>query len=92
MLIADEIGVTTKAAITKHDPAICRMAFGKYPSTGCARCAELAAGSPARAGWQAGYYRMKRAQAEQDAQLVREIRAHDCRQAHCGPVCTFGQW
>jgi hypothetical protein len=58
----------TAPAKTKHSPD-CRMAFGrKDPS--CARCQELLAGAPARAGW--GDLRK-----HHEAQRIKAIREHD---------------
>lgn len=58
--------------------------FGRR-EPGCPRCAELSAGAPVRKGWGAA----KRAF---EAAHIAEVRAHDCRAAKCGPVCTFGDW
>ena len=49
---------------------------------GCGRCTELKNGAPAVA-WAPS-------RADIDARRVAEIRAHDCKAARCGPVCTFG--
>lgn len=56
--------------------------FGRK-TPGCPRCDELLAGAAAVV-W--------RSRAAEEARHVAEIRAHDCRKAHCGPVCTFGEW
>ena len=58
--------------------------FGRR-TVGCPRCAELAAGA-APVVWRGS----RRAAAE--AQLIRDIREHDCRKAGCGPVCTAFDW
>ena len=51
----------------------------------CQRCIELAAGArPVE--WSA----TKRAR--ENARQIAEVRAHNCKRAGCGPVCTFGQW
>lgn len=67
--------------MTKHNGQ-CSMAFGRYSPEGeCPRCDELRAGAPPRK-WRESH----------DARRVREIRAHDCVESKCGPVCTFGDW
>lgn len=71
----------TKAAATKHNH---QVVFGRREA-GCPRCAELAAGAPARKGW--GSRRR-----EFDAASIAAIRAHNCAASGCGPVCTFGDW
>lgn len=53
------------------------------PRGECRRCDELRFGAPPVRWSCIG---------QDDAQRVREIRAHDCRVSHCGPVCTFGDW
>lgn len=58
--------------------------FGRRVAT-CPRCIELTAGAPAI------QWRESRA-AQEDAQRVREIRAHDCARSRCGVVCTFGDY
>lgn len=55
--------------------------FG-HRTLGCPRCEELAAGAPP-VRW-----RKRR----DDTERLAEIRAHNCRTAKCGPVCTFGDW
>lgn len=77
-----------KSERTKHDPAVCRMSFGRYPVTGCPRCAELANGAEARRG----YGRSAKQRRQDDADRSRQIREHDCRKSHCGPVCTAFDW
>lgn len=61
--------------------------FGKHVE-GCPRCHELKNGSKPRS-WGPS-------RASQDAQRVREIKAHFDSEHHksgkCGPVCTFGDW
>lgn len=52
--------------------------FGRK-TAGCPRCDELIAGAPAVV-W--------RNRKEEEARLIREIRAHDCKRSGCGPVCT----
>ena len=60
--------------------------FGRLAKLGeCRRCDELRFGVPSRQ-WH-GAQRRKLA-----AQRVADIRAHDCRQSGCGPICTFGDW
>lgn len=70
---------------TRHR-ADCRRAFRNFDPV-CARCRELAAGAPPRAGWTD-----RAATRRQDADRLAAIRAHDCRKAGCGPICTFGDW
>lgn len=77
----DEMGVDAMQT-TKHNH---QMAFGRLV-TGCARCTELKIGMPARK-W-AGVGLRQAAERQQ----IAEIRAHNCRTAGCGPVCTFGDW
>ncbi|MFJ8929274.1 hypothetical protein ACIRLA_22115 [Streptomyces sp. NPDC102364] len=50
----------------------------------CPRCSELKAGAEP--------VRWAPSRAQQDAERVAEIRAHDCETAGCSIVCTFGQW
>lgn len=71
------------ATQTKHSTD-CRRVFSNYDLR-CPRCQELACGKPARAGWSD----LRR---RNEANRVRWIREHDCRQAGCGPICTFGDW
>lgn len=52
---------------------------------GCPRCAELAAGAKPIV-WRQSL------KAETEAQLIQEIRAHDCKKSGCGPVCTAFDW
>ena len=61
-----------------------QVVFGRRDPN-CPRCSALSAGAPAIKGW--GWQRR-----QDDARRIREIRAHDCKQAGCGPVCTFGDW
>lgn len=69
--------------MAKHSPE-CRMAFGrKDPS--CPRCQELLRGEPPVEWRDTQRTRMER-------QSIAAIKAHDCKQANCGPVCTFGDW
>lgn len=70
--------------LVRHSEA-CRMAYGRpRPDTGCPRCVELASGAAPRTwhgrGRSSGY-------PSRD-----ELRRHDCRQAGCAVVCTFGEW
>ena len=69
-------------ATTKHTGT---LVFGRCKGVSdCPRCAELNAGAqPVRWG---------PSRAQQDAQRVAEIRAHNCVTARCGRMCTFGQW
>lgn len=62
----------------------CARVFRTYDKS-CPRCKELAAGALPRAG----YGDRGRQQA---ADSLRWLRAHDCRVAGCGPVCTYGDW
>jgi hypothetical protein len=62
----------------------CRKVFGRFDPS-CPRCKELLAGAPRRE-WSTTR------RARFDAQPVRDIREHDCKRSHCGPVCTFGEW
>lgn len=72
---------------TKHSPNCLRI-FNHYDMQ-CPRCQELAAGAPARDGWQKSYYSRK----EANEQIRRDaLRTHNCQTAGCGPVCTFGDW
>lgn len=56
------------------------VVFGRKVD-GCPRCTELRLGMPAR------QWRGQRAAAAGASRLA-EIRAHDCKAAGCGPVCT----
>ncbi len=68
----------------KHGPE-CVMAFGRKSPPGlCLRCDELSAGAAPRAGWQGPYFTRKAAMERAQANAPK----HDCRTAHCGPVCT----
>ena len=77
---------------TKHGEQ-CTMVFGrKSPSGECARCDELRAGAPSRAGWQKPYCTSK---ARDEARVLAGIEAHFApsgphARGECGPVCTFG--
>lgn len=51
----------------------------------CPRCAELSAGAPP-IQWRGAQRKA------QELARIAAIRAHDCRKAGCGPVCTFGGW
>lgn len=51
---------------------------------GCPRCDELKAGA-APVSWNL-------TRKLSDAQRVADIRAHDCKASHCGPVCTFDDY
>lgn len=77
---------------TKHK-ADCKRVFKNYDKT-CPRCVELADGSKARDGWQAGYYKLK---AHNDEMTRLSIAAHFAAggphaTGKCGPICTFGDW
>lgn len=61
-----------------------QVIFGRREA-GCPRCAELSAGAPTRRGWGDAKRRF-------EAQSLAAIRAHDCRAAGCGVICTFGDW
>ena len=56
--------------------------FGRK-TPGCPRCDELLAGK-APVQWNV--------RRDTTARQLAEIRAHDCKASHCGPVCTFGEW
>lgn len=78
---------------THHTCSQSERAFGRR-AAGCPRCAELAAGAPARNGWQQDYFAAK-AHNERVAKLSRE--AHYApggphATGKCGPVCTFNDW
>lgn len=74
---------------TRHDADLCRMAFGQpRPATGCPRCIELANGAEPRKG----YGRSAKQRRKDDAERTRQIKAHNCRQSGCGPVCTAFDW
>ena len=61
-----------------------KVVFGRKVD-GCPRCAELSNGATAvQWGWTS--------RKQSDALRIAEIRAHDCKQSRCGPVCTFGDW
>lgn len=81
--------MTTTTLATKHTCDASERAFGRR-APGCPRCAELAAGSPAR-DWngRASVFASNRRIEEKRS---RAIRNHDCRQSRCGSVCTFGDW
>jgi hypothetical protein len=64
--------------------------FGRL-NAGCPRCDELLAGAPARDVPARLGGRSRAAEAD-DARRAADIRAHNCRTARCGPVCTYGQW
>lgn len=68
-------------AVHKTD---CARVFRRYDLT-CPRCQELANGSKPRAGWGDHAKHV-------EAMQIAALRAHNCTQANCGPVCTFGQW
>ena len=70
-------------ANTPHRPD-CRRVFSRFDAD-CPRCQELAAGAPRRQ-WHGAR------RAEQERQRIADIRAHDCRKAGCGPVCTAFDW
>lgn len=58
--------------------------FGRK-TPGCPRCDELLAGAePVQ--WSISRRR------DDDAERVAAIRAHDCVQSRCGPVCTAFDW
>jgi hypothetical protein len=70
---------TTQMTRTQHSHPV---VFGRREA-GCPRCGELSSGAPARRGW--GHQKR-----QFEAAAVAAIRAHNCRAAGCGPVCTFG--
>jgi hypothetical protein len=65
---------------TAHNHA---PSFGRLQAS-CARCQELKAGAPA-VRWAMG-------SKQREEQRRADIRNHNCKQAKCGPVCTFGEW
>lgn len=65
---------------TKHSNN-CRMAFGRKDPN-CPRCQELLNGAKPLT-WN---------NQSQDSRRVEAIKAHDCKKAGCGSVCTFGDW
>lgn len=73
-------------ATTKH---ICNggngPVFGRK-TAGCPRCDELLSGA-APVVW-ASLELKKRNEANES----RWLREHNCKNAGCGPVCTFGDW
>lgn len=73
----------TKSTTTKHTHDV---VFGRKVD-GCPRCQELTAGA-APVKWSGDLYRRQ----EQEAERVRAIRTHNCKERGCGPVCTFGEW
>lgn len=60
--------------------------FGKLaPTNQCPRCDELRAGAaPVR-------WTISRTNRIEEMRVA-AIRAHDCKTAGCGVVCTFGDW
>lgn len=60
------------------------MIFGRREA-GCPRCEELNAGAP-KIQWS----RTRRL--EEEARQISAIRAHNCKTAKCGPVCTAFDW
>lgn len=73
----------TKQTGTTHK-ADCARVFKNY-DLNCLRCLELKNGSKPREGW--GDFRKR-----QDAIRIASIKAHNCNERSCGPVCTFGDW
>jgi hypothetical protein len=59
------------------------VVFGRKVD-GCPRCTELRLGMPPRT-W-------RNQRSSSDAQRLADIRSHDCKKSHCGPVCTFGDY
>jgi hypothetical protein len=74
---------------TQHDHG---PNFGRKVD-GCPRCAELAAGFPARThpGVEARQRKTANAQLDQDA-LTAHFASERHRTGGCGLVCTFGDW
>lgn len=70
-------------ATTTPHAVDCNLSFGRR-TPGCPRCAELAAGAPARS-W-GGLAKRN------DQTRIAEIRSHVCSLATCGPVCTRFDW
>jgi len=66
----------------------CNRIFKHYDPS-CKRCQELAAGAPARQGWQANYFKRKK---EQEQRKLEAIKNHNCEKAGCGPICTAFDW
>ena len=87
----------TNKTTTRHG-AVCSMAFGRPSPLGdCARCDELRAGHPARAGWQGAYYSpsavaMRAAADAYDPCRVCDEERRTGRTLHVGGVCTANQW
>ena len=67
---------------TRHTHQVC---FGRKVE-GCPRCIELANGAApiVQAFWGR--------KAAMEAEQIRAIRSHNCKESGCGPVCTFGEW
>lgn len=80
------------AAVPRHEPKTtahtCNNGRGPVfgrKTAGCPRCDELLAGaSPVQ--WASTKRRAD------EAARIAAIRAHNCKTAGCGPVCTFGDW
>lgn len=68
---------------TKHN-FNCERVFKNYDKK-CPRCIELMNGSKPRDGWQKKYF-------EAQEKLIQAIRAHNCVERNCGPVCTTFEW
>lgn len=66
---------------TKHTHTV---VFGRKVD-GCPRCEELKNGA-APIQWASAR------KAELERNFIRDLRAHNCRTAGCGPICTFGDW
>ena len=80
-----------KSEGTRHS-STCKMVFGrKDPS--CPRCQELLAGAKARS-WGHTCYRCGKTYVGHycDPCRAKDIKAHNCVESKCGPVCTAFDW
>lgn len=66
----------------------CSRIFKNYDKT-CPRCIELIAGAEPRSSWHTAYFKRKR---EEEARFVKALKNHNCAEAGCMPICTFGDW
>lgn len=72
--------------MTTHNSK-CKMAFGRPTKTlgDCQRCDELRNGAKPRESWGADKKRREEA-------FRASLKRHDCKQAGCSYICTFGDW
>lgn len=73
----------------------CKLAFGRPTKEvgACPRCDELRNGAAPRKGWSMSYnYQMKHGVGPEYERWKRALDAHNCDNAKCGPVCTYGDW